>query len=81
MLITYPLDEKMVPKFQVISPECKQYAEYGKEIKIVLGMPFSFRALCKINKYKLAVCYRLPKACVFTPEDSCSAVNKKQLCR
>lgn len=50
MLITYPLYEKTVLKFQVISPEYKQYPEYSKEIKIILGMLFSFLAFCKINK-------------------------------
>lgn len=37
-------------KFQVISPEYKQYPEYSKEIKIILGSPFNFHAFCKINK-------------------------------
>lgn len=49
MLITYPLYEKTVLKFQVISPEYKQYSEYGKEIKIILGSPFNFHAFCKIS--------------------------------
>lgn len=70
MLITYPLYEKTVLKFQVISPEYKQYPENGKEIKIILGMPFSFRGFCQINKYKLAVHYSLLKADVSTPKDS-----------
>lgn len=50
MLMTEPLYERTAPQFQVISPEYRQYPEYGKEIEIILGTLCNFHAFCEINK-------------------------------